>query len=41
MEEHFIERIKNAMNTIFEEDDVPVIKKYFKKHDAKIYGNSL
>jgi hypothetical protein len=27
MEEHFIERAKNAMNKIFEEYDVPVIKK--------------
>ena len=31
MEEHFIERAKNAMNKIFKEYDVFVIKKYFKK----------
>ena len=40
-EEHFIERAKNAMNKIFEEYDVPVIKKYFDEHYAKIYGKSL
>lgn len=40
-EEHFIERAKNAMNKIFEEYNVPAIKKYFEKHYAKIYGKSL
>jgi hypothetical protein len=29
MEEHFIERAKNAINKIFEEYDIPAIKKYF------------
>ena len=40
-EEHFIERAKNVMNKIFEECNVPAIKKYFEKHYAKIYGKSL
>ena len=40
-EEHFIERAKNAMNNIFEEYDVPTMKKYFEKHYVKIYGKSL
>ena len=41
MEEHFIKRVKNAMNMIFEEYDVHAMKKYFEKHYAKIYGKSL
>lgn len=41
MEEYFTECIKNAMNKIFEEYDVPAIKKYFEEHYAKIYGKSL
>jgi hypothetical protein len=41
MEEHFIERAKNAMNKIFEEYNVSAIKKYFEEHYAKIYGKSL
>ena len=36
--ENFIERAKNAMNEIFEENNVPAIKKYFEEHYAKIYG---
>ena len=40
-EEHFIERVKNAMNKIFEEYDLSAIKKYFEEHYANIYGKSL
>ena len=37
----FIERAKQAIEKIFEEYDIPAIKKYFEKHYAKIYGKKF
>jgi hypothetical protein len=40
-EENFIERAMDAMAKVYDEYDVPTIKKYFYKHYARIPGKLL
>lgn len=41
MEEHFIECANNVISKIFEEYDVPAMKKYFGEYYAKIHSKLL